>query len=480
MAGDDELGRGRESFRRQAWADAYACLSAADRSSPLDAADLELLATSAYLVGRDSDSTDAWSRALTLLERRGEVRRAARCAFWLAFELINAGEMARAAGWAARGQRLLEGSGSDGVEHGLLCLPAALAAVHGGDPAEGLRRFADIAAIGDRDGEHDLMTLGRMGQGQALIVMGRPAEGLALLDEAMAAVSAGEVSPLVTGVAYCAVVSACYELYDLRRAREWTSALSHWCAPQPDLVPYRGQCLVHRSQIMTAHGLWSDALAEARRACERLAKPPQPALGLAIYQRGELHRLRGEFTLAEQAFREANHGATSRNRGWRCCGWCRAGSPRRRPRSAGRSTRPAARWPGPGGCRRTSRSCWRPATSPQPEPEPKSWRSRAGASTSALRAVAGVAMGAVWLAEGDARAALEVLRRAWRSGSELDAPYEAARSGCWSGWPARALGDEDGAALELDAARWVFTGLGAARRGPGRRAAGVAPRHRAG
>ena len=85
----------------------------------------------------------------------------------------------------------------------------------------------------------------------------------------------------------------------------------------------------------------------------------------------------------------------------------------------------------------------------------------ASLDVAALRAVAGVAMGAVRLAEGDAPAALEVLRRAWREWQELDAPYEAARTRVLLGLACRALGDEDGAALELDAARWVFTGLGA-------------------
>src|SRR5262249_41770621 len=141
----------------------------------------------------------------------------------------------------------------------------------------------------------------------ALIRQGEINRGVALLDEAMVGVTAGEVSPLNAGGIYCSVLDACGEIFDLRRAQEWTSALEKWCESQPDLVPYRGHCLVRRSELLQFHGAWTEALEWAERARKFLShSSPKPDVGSAFYQLGEIQRLRGKFTESEEAYLQAD------------------------------------------------------------------------------------------------------------------------------------------------------------------------------
>ncbi|HET9984210.1 MAG TPA: hypothetical protein VFQ38_11505, partial [Longimicrobiales bacterium] len=236
MTSADAVDRGRDAFARGAWGDAYAALAAADREAAAGAEDLERLATAAYLLGRDDEGDDLLARAHQEFLRRGDVERAARSAARLGLQLFFRGEPARSGGWLARACRLLDDAGLDSVARGYLLVPAAVRCVEGGDPAAGYDTFAQAAGIGERFGDADLVAFARHGQGRALLRLGRIDDGVALLDEAMVAVTAGEVSPALAGAIYCSVVSACHEIFDLRRAQEWTEALGRWCESQPDVV----------------------------------------------------------------------------------------------------------------------------------------------------------------------------------------------------------------------------------------------------
>ncbi len=160
--------------------------------------------------------------------------------------------------------------------------------------------------IGERFGDRDLVALGVMDQGHALLELGRTKEGLRLVDESMIAVTTGELSPVVAGILYCNTIAVCQGAYELRRAREWTTALTLWCEREPDMVAHTGVCLVHRAEIMQLQGDWQAALDEARSVgTHAQGVLNRRASARALYLQGELHRLRGDHVAAEEAYRTA-------------------------------------------------------------------------------------------------------------------------------------------------------------------------------
>ncbi|MDN5917782.1 MAG: LuxR C-terminal-related transcriptional regulator [Pseudonocardia sp.] len=461
----DAVTRGRESYARRAWRDAYEALSAAEGHTPLEAVDLERLGTAAYLIGRDEAAVTTLERAHHMFLGQDEVGPAVRSAFWVGLFRILRGRHAEGGGWLGRAERLLTEHGLDTVERGYLLIPVALHALGSGDPGRAHELVGEAARIADRFGDPDLVALSRLGRGQALVAMGEVRSGVAMLDEAMVAVTTGDVSPVVVGIVYCALIITCRDVFDWARAEEWTVVLSRWCADQQDLKPYRGQCLVHRSELMQLRGEWADALAEVRQGCGHLAEPPgDPVLGMAHYQLGELLRLRGEFSRAEQAYRTAGE--------------------------SGHSVQPglALLRLAQGRLQDADAAIRRVVTETEGD---RAKRSRvlaafveivlAGGDTASarpaieelddlgndldapyLRALAASARGAALLADGDAHAACAVLRRAWTTWQALGAPYEAARVRLLMAQACTELADHDTATMELDAARRVFEQLGAA------------------
>ena len=453
----------REAFASQAWTASYDALTDASGRAPLAAEDLERLAVTCQLLGYDEASDDAWARAHHEYLRRSDLQGAARSAFWLGFGLIDRGEFARGGGWLARAERALDHHDGDCVERGYLLIPAGLQAMEEGDPAGAAATFEDAAVIANRFEDRDLTAMTRLGRGTALIAEGLMGDGVEQLDEAMVAVTAGEVSPVVVGTVYCAVIEACRRIFDLRRAQEWTTALGRWCDAQPDLVPYRGQCQVYRAEIMALRGAWTDALAEAQRACERLSeRPGLPATGAAFYQVGELHRLAGRAGKAEAAYKEASRRGRSPYPGMALL---RLAQGRIDAAAAGISrvldetTDPIERARSLPAHVEIALAAGDPVAASAAANELVSIAQELGAPS--LQAAAAHGTGAVALAAGDATGAIEALRRAALAWQELDAPYEVARTRALIGSACRVLGDEDGAELELDAARHALELLGA-------------------
>jgi DNA-binding CsgD family transcriptional regulator len=461
----DELDQGRKSYARRAWMDAHESLSHADQVAPLGAEDLELLARSAYMLGRDDEYVSCLERAHHTYLEAGDASRAVRCAFWIGHNLLFRSEMSPALGWFARAQRLLEREERDCVVRGYLLIPALLQHILSGDFEAAHTTALDAAEIGERFGDQDLVAIALMEQGHALVKQGRTGEGLRLVDETMVAVTAGELSPIVAGIVYCNTIAFCQSVYELRRAREWTAALTRWCEVQPEMIAHKGLCLVHRAEIMTLVGAWRDALEEAYRVGERFRQGVlnERALGHAAYRQGEVHRLQGEFAAAEAAYRESSRCGYEPQPGLALLrlaqGNCDAAAAAIR-RVVGETTKPLRR------------ARYLPAyveimlAVGDGEEARTAYRELEGIAerqgSDALDAMSAHAEGAVDVAEGDARAALLALRRAWQMWQELEAPYEAARVRVLLGLACRALGDDDTAVLELEAARGVFERLGAA------------------
>jgi DNA-binding CsgD family transcriptional regulator len=456
----EHLQQGRESYERRAWSDAYQALSSADQAAPLDVDDLERLATSAYLTGRDLEFQRFLERLHRAHVEADDPERAARSAFWLALSLLFRGDVGQSNAWIARGQRLVKDR--DCVERGYLLLPVAEQELRDGKADAAHATAADVVAMAVRFKDAELTAIARHVQGRALIEQGQVQGGLKLLDETMLAVIAGELSPILTGLLYCSVIEACRQVYALGRACEWTHAFSRVCDEQPEMVAFTGICLVHRAEIMQFHGAWPDSMAEARHACERSLRTSRKPPAAALYQQAEIHRLRGEFAEAEEAYRSASQLGYEPQPGLALL---------RLAEGRSDAARAAIRRLVSAATDRLQRARLLPAHL-EIMLATGDFREARGASrelqelgevfdADVLRAVAAQAEGAILIAEGDARAALGSLRRAFELWERLEAPYDSARVRVLVGQACRSLGDEEAGGLEFDAARAAFEQLGA-------------------
>jgi DNA-binding CsgD family transcriptional regulator len=460
----DVLEAGRDAHAQRDWKSAHQIFTQAEETAPLPPEDLERLATAAYLLGLDDEQLVALERAYRAYLNERNPRRAAQCAFWLGAFLTLRGEVARATGWLGRAERALEQVRTDCVERGYLLATKALNALVAGDWTTVRTAASKAVAIAERFDDADLLALGLIDLGHAMIWDGEVEDGLRRLDEAMLAASAGELSPIVTGMVYCSVIDGCHQTHELRRADQWTTALTDWCAQQPDLVPFTGTCLVHRAEILQIRGAWTEALVEARLAVDRfMLRRNSTAAGQASYRCGEILRVQGNLAAAERAYREAGE------HGWESqpgLALLRLAQGRVAIASAAisRVLTETTGW--------VERASILPAVveimlaagdldTARSACDELDESARTHGRT-VLLAYAAQARGAIALAEGDVRGAMPMLRRASQLWLELEVPYEGARVRVMLAQACRSMGDGENAKLEFDAARDEFVRLGAA------------------
>lgn len=455
------LDLGRSAYTERRWSDALECLARADGEGGLPPQDIELIASVAMLLGKDAQGVDYLERAYQEYLTIGDVPGAARCAAWTVLYLMDLGELAQGSGWMSKAKHLVEGMPEPTAAQGYLLIPAALGRLYGGDPEGSEELFGQALALGQQFGDTDLTALGQLGVGTARLTRGFPAEGLELLDEVMVAVCSGTVSPIPSGIIYCAVIGSCRLVFDVKRAQEWTAALERWCGAQPDLVMFSGQCQSHRAELFILHGAWDEAHAALRVAQDRSRRGDPEATWGAWYLEGEILRIKGRFNEASAAYAKA--GSTGFEP---LPGLALSLSAQQKVPQAQAMLRRAAATADPANKRRMLPAVVEVELAAGDIAAARAaadeFRGPASTGNRPLeQALAAEAEAKVLLAEGRPADALVASRYAWRLWYALDAPYGSARCRVLAGRACRELGDPDSAVMELEAASAQFSDLGA-------------------
>ena len=448
-----------DSYRFGAAFDAF---SRADRLGDLSTEDVLAWSEAAWWLGRTDRSLELAEIGHRQLVDEGESTRAAKEAIGLGFLLMMRGDLAAGSGWLQRGRSLLEYSPSQ-VSRGYVAQLDAQNALHDGDVerAVDLARQARDAAQAAADPA--LLSLALMTEGTARLQGGAVAEAMAVLDEAMLPVQAGRVPPDVAGNLYCQMIAICWELADLRRAREWTAATERWCANFDSSVMFSGICRMHRVQLHQVAGDWDLAAEEARIVCAELIGMNTAVVAEGHYLLGDLLRLRGEVADAEAAYLRAHELGRDPQPGLALLkaqtGHVGSAMASLRSSLAGHRGGEYGRAP-------LLRALVEVAVDAKDLDTARAagdelaavaqrWRS------DGLRAAAAHARGVVEFASGEPTRAVASLREAVTSWRALDAPYDCARARIVLAEAQSAVGDGSAARLELDVAANTLTALNA-------------------
>ncbi|WP_342000354.1 LuxR C-terminal-related transcriptional regulator [Microbacterium sp. LWH7-1.2] len=461
MISSSDLDAGRAAVADRRWADASELLARVEAREGLGASDLELLSTAALLRGEPQACIDALSRAYGAYLTAGEPAGAARAAGWLALDLIEQGDFTNSVMWAARAMRIVSGMVEPGALAGFARMAPAVGQLGSGNTAEAVRGFEEVFAIAEREDDRELANFARLGLGKSLIESGAIAAGFEHLDRAMAAVAAGGVAPLPTGVIICGAVSDAVLAFDLERATAWTGVLARWCGAQPQLVAFSGQYRALEAGLLLLRGAWSEASTAAELALARFRGGDYRAIWGAPYQHAELSRLRGAFHSAEESYRRAGESGWEPQPGLSLLHLALGRTQRAQDeirRSAAGADPLTRRFLLPAVVEIEVAAGDREAARRAVEELRDASRTTA---TPMLEAAIATAEARVLLSEGRVADAREAARGAVRAWDDVGVPYEAARSRVLAGRALHAAGARQEAQQEFDAARGVFLALGA-------------------
>ncbi|WP_031482413.1 helix-turn-helix transcriptional regulator [Streptomyces bicolor] len=467
-AAADTLRRARDAAAREAWAEAYRLLGGLDpaRLTPDDCA---VFADAAWWTSRIEESIVQRMRAYSGYVAAGAAREAGLMAWLLFYEHQLAGRTAVAAGWLRRARAHLRGE-PECVEQCYLAWVDAEAAQERGAFDEAMAAARRMAGIARRCGSPDLLAMSVQAQAGVLVSQGHLRDGLDLLDDAMCAAMAGELSSFFTGWTYCLGLQQAMACVDLERAAEWTDEAMRWCASMPEENNYRGLCRVHRVQVLELRGNWAEALAEAERACAELLPYERRMAAEAVYLVGQIQRRRGDLTTAGESYDRTHELGRDPQPGLALLRLAQG----KADASATALRLALANGAEAGGlercgllaaqvevCLALGRTAEADTAAGELRSLAREWQRRCGSATTLLHASAAAASGAVAFAAGDVGRALPLLRRALALWLELRVPYQAAQVRMTLAAADRAAGDDETARMELRAAEQAFRQLGA-------------------
>ena len=264
-----------------------------------------MMAEAAWFTGQVDLMIESFERAFKVFVSDGEHAQAAKTSIDLARQYAYKGQGSIAGAWLRRGERLITGE-PEGPAHGYLSLSKSGMARIEGNVEEAIGLAEEAVRIGTETGDADLEAMALVTLGTLRIAGGAVVDGFQLLEEASVAAVNGELSPLVTGITYCNMISACRDLTDYVRAGEWTQATEKWCEKQ-SISGFPGICRVHRAEVVAMSGAWDQAEAELERATAELeaynATPPRAD---GLYSLALLRFRRGNLEAAEETLRQSH------------------------------------------------------------------------------------------------------------------------------------------------------------------------------